>query len=137
MKDEEKVFCPVLDARRSQVYAGAYSGIKSIVKGGPYMLDEFLGMVRGCDDLIFAGDGLSPYGERIRAWADREGKNAEIRQIFQSADDVALYAYKMAEGTIPSEGRCGISYEEMEPQYMRMAEAEKRLKDGTLSKKVR
>jgi tRNA threonylcarbamoyl adenosine modification protein YeaZ len=40
--DAGKIICPVFDARRSQMYAGAYFGSETLVPGGAYAPEEFL-----------------------------------------------------------------------------------------------
>lgn len=118
--EEGELVCPVLDARRSQVYAGAYRDFEEVVTGGPYMLDEFLGLLEPYDNLLFVGDGLGPYGERIRAWADAHGKTARCEEIYQSAGNVAEYAVDTCTG----ESLC--TYDQAMPDYMRRPEAERK-----------
>ena len=100
--------CPVLDARRGQVYAGAFyldgnSEIREAVNGGAYDYDEFMELVKksaeaaGIEDLRFFGDG---------------------DQTAASVAKAALELYRRGM-------QCG--YDELKPMYMRKAEAERKL----------
>ncbi len=89
------IICPVFDARRSQVYAGAYmwhgGEILELVRGGAYDLAEYLtelaravkwlisGGLSPCGlaacavperipELTFYGDGVPVYGDKIKEW---------------------------------------------------------------------
>ena len=68
--DFEGLICPVFDARRSQVYAGAYrwvdGEIVEVVEGAPYSIDEFVEKTAetGLPRMIF-GDGIKAYGDRF------------------------------------------------------------------------
>lgn len=123
MPDFDGLICPVFDARRSQVYAGAYKWengtIVEMVEGAPYTIDEFmektasLGLPR-----MFFGDGIKAYGDYFR---DEEIAPKEIR--LQTASSVAKLAKDMLEA-----GE-GLHYEELKPNYMRKAEAERKLEE--------
>lgn len=123
MPDFDGLICPVFDARRSQVYAGAYKWengtIVEMVEGAPYTIDEFmektasLGLPR-----MFFGDGIKAYGDYFRP---EEIAPEEIR--LQTASSVAKLAKDMLEA-----GE-GLHYEELKPNYMRKAEAERKLEE--------
>jgi len=71
---EAKTVCPVIDAKRDQVYAAVYKKEKGrIVRKTDHLLldiDRFMKRVKG--PAIFLGDGLDLYRERIQ----RLNKNA-------------------------------------------------------------
>lgn len=123
MPDFDGLICPVFDARRSQVYAGAYKWengtIVEMVEGAPYTIDEFmektasLGLPR-----MFFGDGIKAYGDYFRP---EEIAPEEIR--LQTASSVAKLAKDMLEA-----GE-SLHYEELKPNYMRKAEAERKLEE--------
>lgn len=134
MPEYSGLICPVFDARRSQVYAGAYrwqkGEIQEAVKGAPYSIDEFLEKVRAADQNraacdngaevspipLFFGDGTKVYGERFK---EEELAPEEVR--LQSAASVARLARDMMQA-----GQSA-GYEELKPDYMRKAEAERKL----------
>ena len=114
--------CPILDARRSQVYGAGYLSGEEVVKAGPYTIDEFMDLVREYDEIYMMGDGVDTCGEKIRNL--RTGSLAfapeEIR--YQRAEEVAAVgAAKFAAGG-------AVMYDALEPEYMRMAEAERKLR---------
>lgn len=121
------LICPMLDARRSQVYAGGYF-IKDgypveEIKAGPYMLDEFLGKAAEYPRILVLGDAMDKYAEKA-AEIRPEGTETAPEDIrYQDASSVAALGAKLyAENG-------GLSYNEVQPEYMRMAEAERKLKE--------
>lgn len=67
--EEGALICPVLDARRSQVYGGGYlikDGFpEEIIKAAPYTIEEFMGKVAEYDRILMLGDGTDACGEII------------------------------------------------------------------------
>lgn len=134
-EDGKRIVCPVLDARRSQIYGGAYLGEETVIPAGPYMLDEFLDMLAGEDDLSFVGDGLSAYGDRIRVWGEEKGKNVLCREVFQQATGVALTAWHMLESPGTYRAAIDLNYDTLKPEYMRIPEAERKLRERKRAEK--
>lgn len=133
--EEGKTVCPLFNARRNQVYAGAYSGTDETVPAGAYMLDEFIGMLGDADDLIFIGDGVTAYRDQIEKLC--AGKKIALDENTQSAAGVCRMAARMLADPEKFGSLTGLSPEEIKPRYMRMAEAEKNLREGKLGKKGR
>lgn len=167
--DYRGVICPVFDARRSQVYAGAYlwtggslleageaaagaPRAEEIVRGGAYDLDEYLSMldqalkIYGQRELMLFGDGIRPYGERIAAWAAEKGYsfydarmlvgNPDVNGVIRPASSVQTAASVARLGMeMYKEGKL-LEYGQLTPEYMRKAEAERRLEAGLLGKKA-
>ena len=105
--------CPVLDARRGEVYSGAFSldeegVIHEHIPGSACVLSGYLEALRekaeeaGAGDITFFEDGM------------------------QRASSVARLGSKLYR-----EGKA-VSYKELTPQYMRKAEAERKLEAGHL-----
>ena len=126
-KECSLLVCPMLDARRSQVYAGGYF-IKDgypveEIKAGPYMLDEFLAKVAEYDQILVLGDAIDKYTEKM-AEIRPEGTETASEDIrYQDASCVAALGAKL----YTEKG--GLSYNEVQPEYMRIAEAERKLKE--------
>ncbi len=63
--------CPILDARRGQVYCAAFDmrgGLpRRVLDDGAMALDAFLALLPGDRRLVFAGDGVAAHGESVRA----------------------------------------------------------------------
>ena len=126
--DDKTLLCPILDARRSQVYGGGYflkNGYPvEMVKGGAYTVEEFLSKVDAYDRILLLGDGADAYGEKIVEARREKGKITEIASEavrYQDAVTVGRLGAKLLK-----EG-AGLSYQELLPDYMRQAEAERKL----------
>jgi len=124
------VSCPIFDARRSQMYAGAFmleedGRIMTLVKGGAYGPEEFFTaltasasalerLAGGAVNIRLMGDGLPEFREKAEAF----GYKAAGPPVLQDAR--ATLAWAEAHGK-------PIGYEELEPIYIRKAEAQRRL----------
>lgn len=121
--DYDGLICPVFDARRHQVYAGAYrwreGSIEEVVKGAPRAIEDFLKEVRNAGEKrMFFGDGIKAYEPFF------EGETLAPEECrFQSAASVARLGKDMLEAGL------GTDYEGLVPDYMRKAEAERRLEE--------
>lgn len=121
--DYRGLICPVFDARRSQVYAGAYrwkdGGIEEVVTGAPYTIEVFLEKVKAASkERMFFGDGIKAYEQYF------QGETLAPEEMrFQSAASVALLAKDMWKQGLE------VSYEKLKPEYMRKAEAERKLEE--------
>ncbi len=126
VENEKPIVAAILNARRGQVYGAIYGPDgETIMEPGPYMLTDILEVTDKYPKTIFYGDGVDAYGTELteggRCLASAYGR-------YQTADLVAIIAAKkyMAGETVRAE--------ELLPDYMRLAEAEQKLKDGTLQK---
>jgi tRNA threonylcarbamoyladenosine biosynthesis protein TsaB len=144
------IVCPILDARRGQVYGGAYrrtagGQYEEVVPGAAWKLGELLarlaaaaGTTRsvqadpdvcpgGPAEVTFFGDGIISYKDQILNWQD-SSLNYNIRVLFaedavklQKASSVALLALELWRA-----GETKSLYD-LKPVYMRKAEAERKL----------
>ncbi len=126
--DDKTLLCPILDARRSQVYGGGYflkNGYPvEMVKGGAYTVEEFLAKTEEYDRILLLGDGADAYGETIAEARQEREKITEIAPEsirYQDAVTVGKLGAKLLQ-----EG-AGLSYQGLLPDYMRQAEAERKL----------
>lgn len=139
---------PVINARRHQTYAGVYEAVFTTdhehqaaipaMEEKQYMIEELLEELKkktaeySGASVFFTGDGIDAYGEIIKSIMS-EGSYlfAEEDLRYQHAESVAKIALRKAvRGEI-------LSYNELMPEYMRLAEAEQRLRAGTLSDRIR
>lgn len=137
------LICPVFDARREQVYAGAYfwKGGKCVqaVPDDAYAIGDFLTLASkemvctARKELMIFGDGASAYLDCIKTWRE---SNATIRITYahdsinnQKASSVARLALEKWE-----KGQT-ITYDELEPVYIRKAEAQRRLEERLSNEK--
>ncbi len=127
------IIASILDARREQVYGGAYlwknGQISEQVAGGAYPFAEFLVLLKeacqksGMQEICFFGDGCGPYGEAAADFCCENGINARISGITQRASSVAKLARSMyQQGML-------LPYGKLMPEYMRKAEAERKLEE--------
>jgi tRNA threonylcarbamoyladenosine biosynthesis protein TsaB len=147
IENDKGLVCPIFDARRSQIYGGAFyfnegsDDINEAVPGGAYDIEQYLTLLgagitqRKALPVTFFGDGSKVYREKIEQWQNTS-LNDNIRLAFaaegkreQSAASVARLALKFYK-----EGK-QIHYKELTPVYMRKAEAERKLEAGLLSLK--
>ncbi len=125
--DESLLICPMLDARRSQIYAGGYflkEGYPSEqIKAGPYMLEEFLSKTEEYDRILLLGDSIDVYEDRIKQLRPAGTETAPESIRYQDAAFVARLGAKLYRE------KGGVSYSRVEPDYMRLAEAERKLRE--------
>lgn len=142
--DPKTLICPIIDARRNQIYGGGFclgeaDRIEETIKAGPYMVDEFIEKIRSAvteaagnaafGKVLFMGDGIDKYREQIEVLKvscgleDMDFAYAEEECRYQDADTVAMIGAELA----AAGQTCG--FEELKPEYMRLAEAERKLKE--------
>ncbi len=133
--EENTMVCGVLDARRKQVYANACVGMTEVVCAAPYALEDFLDAVgtkakeTGVDNILFVGDGIKSYGQDILQYAEANGLKAEVKEVYQYAESVAKIALEKY-----NNGET-VGYNDFEPDYMRKAEAQRKLEERLASEK--
>ncbi len=119
----DRLICPVMDARRGQVYTAVYKrfrgGLKTLMEPCAIEIDELVRFVleKG-GTALFLGDGVSPNFQAITSL----GKKAEIAEFnnnMQRGASVALAAWKKAE-----KGEF-VSGEELAAVYLRKSQAER------------
>lgn len=139
------IFCPIFNARRSQIYGGCYKWgekeeICELIEGNAYTLDEFLRLLEIIlknqhIEATFFGDGVDAYRTQIEEWqnislnSDIQIKFAPEGERYQKAASVAQMALRLFE-----EGK-SCNYNNLEPNYMRKAEAERKLDEARESEK--
>ena len=112
--------CPILDARRGQVYCAAFdmkSGMPvRVMEDSAIDLMEFLGKLPKDRRLVFLGDGLKVHGTMIReALPEAILAPANLRQL--RADAAALLAEARLEEWMAAE--------KLTPIYLRLSQAER------------
>lgn len=129
----------IINARRRQVYGAMYQKLKdgeykTLLPEGQYMIDEIieLAKLKSGNGYIINGDGIDAYEEEIQALI--KGGEGELAspglRIPNAEGELALIKSKIKRGIT-------LSYEELLPRYMRLAEAEQRLRDGALSDRIK
>lgn len=112
----------IFNARRNQVYGAIYRADGSeALAPGPYMIDDVIEVAAKIEDIIFYGDGVDAYEEKVAGF-----QWAKVEDRYQSAamlGKAAAISFKKGEAK---------PYFEVEPEYMRKSEAEQKLSDGSL-----
>ena len=136
----DAVACPIIDARRNQIYGGGFcinsetgsaigSRPEETVKSGPYMVEEFMDAISDKGTVLFMGDGIDKYCDLIEEIKQTKGMDsltidyADESVRYQDAETVALIGAVMAAAGETTD------YEQLKPVYMRAAEAERKLKE--------
>ncbi len=127
------IICPLLDARRSQVYSGIYcfenAALKTLHKGEALALDEQLERLKEIEgNIVFLGDGVDVYGEKLVTGFGERCMIAPAHRRYQSAACVAVRAADMLK-----EGIKPVPAEDFAPEYLRRSQAE-RERDERLAK---
>ena len=126
----EGLVCPIMDARRDQVYTALYRTGRGDIRE-KLSDDEALPVGALCDSLLkhdqpvlFTGDGVDVYMDRIGEIMGERAQAAPAAQRLQRGASVAFLGRKMA-----GEGRL-ISHEALVPHYLRKSQAEQRYGRG-------
>ena len=126
----EGFICPIMDARRDQVYTALYRTGQGEIRE-KLNEDAALPVEALCDSLLkhnqpvlFTGDGVNVYMDRIGEIMGARALAAPAAQRLQRGASVAFLGQKMAE-----EGRF-ISHESLAPHYIRKSQAEQRYERG-------
>lgn len=128
MYGSSALICPLMDARRDQVYTGLYrfekrDGVYEMVcelEQCAISIEEIIQIVNTWEqDVIFLGDGVPVYKEKIEELCQVEYSFAPAglnRQRGASVGLLGAIAYKKGEK---------VSADSMEPDYLRLSQAER------------
>jgi len=115
-----RLFCPVLDAKKGEIYAALYerrtSGLVELIPQGAYDPDGFFARLPAHRVISFIGNGLVPYKEKLLAYV-RDKARFPLRSDF-----IAVEVGRLG-GRLIIEGR-GVQAREVEPLYYRRSQAE-------------
>jgi len=122
--DSERLICPLMDARRNQVYTGLYKfsdGEFEIVKQQMACdIHEIIEEVNAFDGpVVFLGDGALAFGDIIKEECRVNYKIANAANRLQSASAVALRAREMYQ-----KGQTETAAMHR-PEYLRVSQAER------------
>lgn len=128
------VICPIMDARRSQVYTGIYEfeegTLKTLWEDCAVSFDELVQQLKELavnqnKRILFIGDGIPVYAQRIAEHFsnDRTYEFAPASMNRQSAASVAVLG-----SLYYNEGRMEKAEEHL-PEYLRLSQAERELKE--------
>ena len=126
----EGLVCPILDARRGQVYCAAFdvsSGVPvRAMEDDATALEEFAARLPKDRRLAFVGDGVGPYAEKLRALLGERAFIPPANLTSLRADAVCILAENAKDSWVEAR--------ELSPVYLRRPQAERermeRLKNG-------
>lgn len=119
------IICPIMDARRDQVYTSIYR-----FEDGLQRLDDYMGIpvhklmdrLHAYDEpVIFNGDGVPVYWDRIKENLGDRAIKAPVHSLKQRASSIASLGLKYAKLSNTE------SYIELKPFYLRKSQAERKL----------
>lgn len=120
-----RIICPIMDARRRQVYTGLYRFDKDdkmevLMDQVPMDIDELIEVLgdRG-EEVLFVGDGIDVYADTIRQKMMVPFSFAPAHMNKQRAGSVAVAAKKRYEEGIYTSG------DDFAPEYLRQSQAER------------
>lgn len=119
----DMIVCPVMDARRNQVYTAAYRFSKgepvTIYEPAAMSIDDCISRFNSNEDVIFAGDGVPVFRQTIIDKMEKKAYFAPPHLNLQNAASAAVYAAKLYE-----KGQY-VKAEEFRPVYLRLSQAER------------
>lgn len=120
-----RIICPIMDARRRQVYTVLYRFDKDdkmevLMDQVPMDIDELIEVLgdRG-EEVLFVGDGIDVYADTIRQKMTVPFSFAPAHMNKQRAGSVAVAAKKRYEEGIYTSG------DDFAPEYLRQSQAER------------
>lgn len=115
----EGVICPIMDARRSQVYCAAYQNGEEIFEEDTRIIDDLLLQLQG-KRVLFVGDGILKYKKKIRE-ASSDFFVGDVKYATNPAF-CAYRAYKKGFST-------SCNYQNLDVNYLRVPEAQRNLEE--------
>ena len=125
---DNTIICPIVDARRDEVYNALYVNGNKTVADRALHIDTLLDDLKG-KKVIFAGDGAILHKDRILSYVEENWSIAPQNMILAKASSVAYCAYLKAQ-----KGDYDDCYA-LEPVYLRKSQAERELEERQKSDK--
>lgn len=118
------LLCPIMDARRDQVYNAVYKAengtLKEVIAPRAVSLEECVNeLIEKKEKVLFMGDGVAVHREKIKELMGSQAEFAMPPFLNQRAGSVAQIAYAKA-----LNGET-VSYLEFAPFYLRKSQAER------------
>lgn len=122
------LICPILDARRNQLYTALYQGGKDKLEvlhpAAALTLRELLtALDRYDEDIIFLGEGLAAFSQKLSSALGKRYREAPVPFQQNRASLIlqrGIRIWKEKGGVLPAA---------LEPFYLRLPEAERRLRE--------
>jgi tRNA threonylcarbamoyladenosine biosynthesis protein TsaB len=126
----KELICPIMDARRNQVYTGVYKWqdyrLKNVISDRPLTIKELMDLLIDRDEkIIFLGDGLIRYKDEISNTLGDKAIFAPQYVNMQRASSIA----QLALDKIKNKEAKPQSYLDIAPTYLRKSEAERQYEE--------
>lgn len=120
----QSLICPLMDARRNQVYTGIYTfengELQIIREQSPMAVEQIVAELNARGrEVVFLGDGVPVYREMLRTLMEVPYRFAPANMNRQRASSVAVLALRYAK-----EGKMETAAEHA-PDYLRLSQAER------------
>lgn len=120
----DAVICPLMDARRNQVYTGLYQfengEMQTIESQCVVMIDEIVGKINALGrTVVFLGDGVPVFKDYLEKNLSVDHRYAPASMNKQRAASVACLGALLAENGKAEEAR------DHKPEYLRVSQAER------------
>ncbi len=130
-----KLICPLLDARREQVYTclyrGGAEGPQALELPAALPLDELIARIKGFDeDVLFSGDALGIFREKLQASLGSRYIEMPFASRLNRASLVLQKGLRDWEKAGPA------SAYDLKPYYIRLPEAERRLLERSRGQEI-
>jgi len=128
----DKLICPIMDARRNQVYTGLYTftngEFEVMYEQAPMGIDELIQKLNEMNKkVIFLGDGVPVFKNYIEENASFDITFAPAHLSRQRASSVGALGYEyFKKGKIQTAAEHG-------PEYLRLSQAERELNEKKMS----
>jgi len=119
---DEYTICPIVDARRGEVYNALYENGSKTVGDRAIYIDELLEELEG-KKVLFCGDGVLSFGDKIKEKDNKLWKIAPQNLILPKASSVAISAYYRALNNDFDDAFT------LEPAYLKKPQAERELEE--------
>lgn len=124
----EGILCPLMDARRNQVYTGLYrntrEGFQTVLDQMAVPVEEIIARVNEqSEPVIYLGDGVEVYAQKLRELTQVAYSFAPPHCARQRAGALAFRAFELYR-----EGHA-VSAMEQKPEYLRLSQAERERKE--------
>ena len=119
---DDTIVCPIVDARRDEVYNSLYQYNGKILADRALHIDELMTELKG-KKVIFAGDGALLHKDKILSAKEDSWNIAPSNMILPKASSVAYSAYSRAVNNDFDD--CYT----LEPVYLRKSQAERELEE--------
>ena len=112
------IYAPIMDARRNEVYAGAFLNGERIIEDSALPVTEFIDKLNefACEKIVFTGDGVYPNKEIIKEKLGDKASFAPEHLINGCGAGVVKAALKENKK---------VTYENILPSYLRPSQAER------------